>query len=261
MDIDKLFQSVADKLQIDFDEVSSQIGHRLSKGQVRERELVHEFLLRYLPRDIGIGHGEVAASTGEVSRECDIVFFESRGCPTFIDKAGYQVFPVECVYGITEVKSMLDTAALDDAFTKVTTLKRLPKTAFAPQAGAIVDHTVLYDRKWTFFPSLGFVFAYDSIALETLSARLRELQADIPPHERVDSVWVLKKGMIVNWSDERRVILPTPSNTTRARAVRAANPLLLMVVHLQQLLQSAWMPRFVIERYMQHVKFGDFIDS
>jgi len=67
--------------------------------------------------------------------------------------------------------------------------------------------------------------------------------------------------MIVNWDEEVSLINHTPTPKTRLRAVESENPLLLMVVHLQQLLQSGWMPKFKIQEYLKEVKYGNFIEQ
>jgi hypothetical protein len=261
MDLQTIFKSIAEKLAIDFRYMSSEIEHKASKGRVREIELVEQFLRKYLPATIGISHGEIATTTGEVSNECDVIIYESRTCPILLDKSGYQIFPAECVYGVLEVKSLLNNHELEDAFAKISKVKRFPKMAFEPQAGAIINTTNLYDKEWSYFPTVGFVFAYDSIDLLTLRNQLGSLQKDLPLNERIDSVWVLNKGMIVNWDDSTSKINHTPNSKTRMRAVVSENPLLLMTIHLQQLFQAGWMPKFKIQEYLQNVNYGNFLEG
>ena len=256
MDLTRLLKSIAEKLDADFTYLSSEIEHRPSKGRVREIELVEQFLAKYVPGTIRIGHGEIVATSGDVSSESDIIFYETRTSPVLLEKTSYQVFPIECVYGVLEVKSSLDRRELEDAFKKITKIKSLPKVAYLPQSGPIVRSSTLYGREWAYFPTIGSVFAYDSIDLITLRKHLDELHANVPFHQRVDSVWVLKKGMIVNWSDSDGKVHPAPDAKTRLRAVRSENPLLLMTVQLQQLLLAGWMPTFNLMNYLPDAVFG-----
>ena len=124
MDLKSVFDSIAEKMKIDFQYESSQIQHRLSKGKVRESELVATFLNKYLPQNIGIANGEIIATNGEVSGECDIILFEKNSCPYLLNKEGYQIFPIECVYGIIEVKSKLDSTELDKTFRNINKIKK-----------------------------------------------------------------------------------------------------------------------------------------
>lgn len=260
MNLKAVFDSIAAKLVIDFDELSAQIQHKPSKGHVREIEIVEQFLRLYLPRSLGIGHGEIVATDGSVSNEADIVFYEANGCPTLIEKTGYQVFPVECVHGVMEVKSHLDGAEMNDAFKKINRLKQFPKNAYEPQTGPVLKYSHVYGKEWEFFPTVGIVFAYDSMDLNTLRNRIDELQASVPVHQRVDFIAVLKKGLLVNWDDKKELLNHTPTEHTRLRAVESSNPLLLMVIFLQQIFQSTWMRRFVIRDYFTAAEYGRFLD-
>lgn len=172
MDLQRVFKSIADKLTSDFNDMSSEIEHRASKGRVREIELVEQYLRKYVPTTIGISHGEIVATTGETSNECDVVFYESRTGPLLLAKSDYQVFPVESVYGVLEVKSYLDNNELKDALGKISKIKKFPKTAFNPQRGPLTTKTSIYDNDWSYFPTVGFIFAYDSINLANLKNHL-----------------------------------------------------------------------------------------
>jgi len=261
MKLEEVFRSVARKLEIDFKHLSSEIHHRASKGRVREVDLVEQFLGKYLPRTVGIGHGEVVSSAGDVSSESDIILYESRTSPTFIEESGYQVFPVECIYGVVEVKSRLDKRELEDAFSKITKLKKFPKIAYEPQEGDVSQqNTMLYDRRWPYFPTLGFVFGYEAIDLRNIRQYLDELHRGTEVHHRIDSVWVLNKGMVLNYIDGTRDVSHTPSHATSLKAVESENPLLLMTIHLQQLLQAGWMPKFRIADYLREVDYGRFME-
>ena len=47
-----------------FEAVSAEVSHHLSKGHVREVEIAEQFLRKYLPQNIGIGRGEIVAANG-----------------------------------------------------------------------------------------------------------------------------------------------------------------------------------------------------
>lgn len=248
------------KLLIDFEQVTRQIEHRASKGRAREGEVAEELFRRYLPQSIGIGHGEVIATNGEVSNEADVVLYDAHGCPILLEKHGYQIFPVECVHGIVEVKSHLDSAELTDGFRKLSRVKRFPKTAYEEQTGPLRHYSRMYDQEWEYFPTVGIMFAYDSMDLRKVRERLDELHAGVPFQHRIDFVVVLKKGLVMNWNEETDQFVHTPSATTRLRAVESSNPLLLMVVFMQQLFQSARTPRFRILDYFRGTEYGRCID-
>lgn len=259
--LDSILRSVAEKLLIDFRYVSSQVQHRPSKGQIRETEVVEGFLRQYMPRSVGIDRGEIVSSEGGRSGECDVVMYGRDSCPTLIDKSGYKVFPIECVFAVVEVKSLLDRAQLADAFRKISAIKAMPKKAYQSQVGDVVTSSTLYDREWNYFPSVGCVFAYDSIDLLALRAALAELSEGVEPEGRIDDVYVLQKGVITNWCDASGDIWSTPGKATRLRAIKSDNPLLLMTIQLQHLMLSAWSPPLRIKEYLNDSVFGEFLDA
>lgn len=261
MKLENVFNSVAEKLAIDFKYISSQVEHRISKGHIREIELVEQFLIPYLPYGIGIGHGEIVSTDGQVSSESDIVLYDKRSCPVLIQKTGYQVFPIELVYAVIEVKSNLDSGELSDALRKVRKIKNMPKIAYRLTKSVIITTFNIYGEELKHFPTLGFVFAYDSINLITLRQQLSDAYRQLNLKERIDSVWVLAKGAVVNYSPERDLITGTPEPGTELRAMSSENPLLLMVVQLQTLMQSASVPRFQIEQYFPDTVYGRFIQD
>lgn len=251
-----VFRGIKEKKLIDFNDISSAISHRGAKGRVREIEIVTEYLQRYLPGHIGVANGECVATDGAVSPECDIILFEKNSTPYLVHKEGYQVFPIECVYGVIEVKSRLDKKELQDSIAKVKEIKSMPKVAYEAQKGPIVNETTLYGRNWNYFPTVAFVFAYDSIELETLKEHYIEGQADLPFERQIDSVWVLEKGMLIQRNRRTGIIELAPNPETDTKIVKSANPLLLLTIQLQTLMGSAWLPRFKIVPYLHGADFG-----
>lgn len=258
--VERIFQGIGAKLRADFNEISSTIQHAGGQGTVREAEVLEGYLSTYLPGTVHAVHsGEIIDTRGHVSRQEDVLVIDPT-TPPLVDKTNYRVVPVECVHGVIEVKSRLTTTQLDGAHTNITEAKKLQKQAFKPQSGPILRETHLFGRAWNHFPTYGTIFAYDAIDLRTLRKRLDDLNQDQPLHQRVDSVWVLNQGMIVNWSDDQNQIFPEPRPDTRLRAVKSQNPLLLMTVHLQQVFEGAWMPYFRLTDYLKGSRYGEFLE-
>lgn len=253
MDLQKIFHGIKEKMLIDFEEISSEIGHNLSKGQVRECEIVNEFLSKYIPGNIGIAHGEIITCDGKVSPETDIILHEKLSTPYLLKKENYQIVPIECVYLIIEVKSNLNTSELKDSFKKINTIKQMSKLAYHNQPKPLIRSTNLYEKNWGYFPVIGMVVSYSSINLRSLKETLISLHTDVPLEHRIDSVWVLDKGMIVNMSSTFDM---TPSRKSELIVISSDNPLLALTVQLQSLLLSAWMPKFDLNRYFGDIEYG-----
>lgn len=255
MNLEQTFKGIKDKMLIDFNDISSQVTHRGSKGKIREREIVKEYLEKYLPGNIGIANGECISTDGRVSPECDVILYEKNTTPYLIHKDGYQVFPIECVYGVIEIKSKLDRSQLKDSVDKIIEIKSMPKTAYEAQKGPIIQSTTLYGKELDYFPTICMIFSFDSIELETLKQHFVEMQKDVPCEKQVDSLWVLNKGMIIHRNKTGAIEL-APNPNTDPKIIKSENPLLLLTIHLQMLMSSGWLPRFKIIRYLEGSNYG-----
>lgn len=120
-------QSMARRLVYDFDEAAV-AGHSGLIGAARETPARIQ-LERILPGNIGIGSGIVIDSFGGVSKQQDIVVFEKHLCPVFTinDTPEATYYPIEGVLAVGEVKSSLDKDKLEDAFSKIQSVKSLSR--------------------------------------------------------------------------------------------------------------------------------------
>jgi hypothetical protein len=142
--------SVADKMLADF-KASSVAKHSGSKGTVREAQLLNNYLRKYLPRNVIAEHsGEVVAVSGEVSGQCDIVILDPS-TPPFWDEEDYRIVPVECLYGVIEVKSTLDKTELQKAWKQIARVKALTKEAYYPNPQP--RWRKMYGIDWPYVPT------------------------------------------------------------------------------------------------------------
>ena len=129
-------------MQQEFDSVKfiQNIGNRLVDEISNAREAttpgivgaaveqpVRDQLESILPRGIAVGQGCVIDSYGKVSKQIDIVLYERDICPVFkinnTPQATY--YPCEGVIAVGEIKSVLNTNQLNDAFNKIGSVKSL----------------------------------------------------------------------------------------------------------------------------------------
>ena len=239
VEMERLFKSISEQMSIEFDFITSQFTHRGLRGQSRESTL-NEFLGQYLPKKIGIGTGEIVSVNGRVSGQQDVVLYDTINCPTLYDRGGIQIFPSEGVFSVISVKSNLDSTQLLDCVNNISSVKRLPKTEYFPQGAVIHDVTYLYGNEYDHFPTLGFVFAYDSINLNTLKNRLIEINEEqrLPIDKRIDMICVLKKGIIYNIRTGP-VVQGTPTPDSTLCYSESEDSLLFFYLLLMQLLTQA----------------------
>ena len=250
--------SVANKMLADFN-ASSVAKHSGSKGTVREAQLLSNYLHKYLPRNVIAEHsGEVVAANGAVSGQCDIVIVDPS-TPPFWDDEDYRIVPAECVYGVIEVKSSLDASELRKAWKQIARVKALPKTAYLPDQQPRTRK--MYGRDWPYVPTVGIVFAYDGVGLDTLCNEFEELADQYAPEHCPDSVWVLNKGFINGTNPKNGKIDPGPVPDAGYMAVEATPQQMLipLTAHLHQHFGTAWMPYFKILDYMTDLPWGTVV--
>ena len=207
----EVMKGISTKMIADFDNITAQIEHKGAKGEGRE-EIVKRFLKEYLPKSFGIGSGFVIDSTGRSSLQQDIVIYDVAKCPILYD-LGSQVFPVEGVYAVIEVKSNLNGEELNDSIEKILSVKKLQKTEFFMPRSEIIETHRIYGKDYQFFPTLGYVFAFDSIELGALTSKLytQNQQRGLAIENRVDVICVLKRGLVLSYHDKKGITpLPEP---------------------------------------------------
>lgn len=255
LSLHQTMNSIAKKMEIDYENFTKQVEHKELRGRVREIVIKH-FLKQYLPPALGVEGGEIVSSRGDVSKQMDVVVFDCFRCPVLIREDEVHVFPVESVYAVIEVKSFLDSNELLDCVDKIYSAKRMPKEAYVEQKG-IVHTTELYGREFQSFPTLGFAFAFDSLELETLTANLAAINSkkNIGLEDRIDAICILKKGVIANLTKEGK-ISHTPEPGAKLCYIETDKSLLLFYLLLTAVLNQAWMPPVKLSEYAQGVEYG-----
>jgi len=90
------------------------VEHKPEKGRIVEG-IVKASLRAILPSRFSLGTGFVVTAAGDTSPQLDVVIYDGFENAPIILEAGVGVFPIECVYGLVEVKSKLDTEAITSA--------------------------------------------------------------------------------------------------------------------------------------------------
>ena len=104
---------VVDVLQSESELAGELVRHGGVLGDAREA-LIRRVLLRILPSIYEVGSGEIVDSSGEHSRQMDIVIAR-RDFPSLLLPSGSKVFLIESVLATIEVKSVLNAEKLRQA--------------------------------------------------------------------------------------------------------------------------------------------------
>ncbi|WP_268544035.1 DUF6602 domain-containing protein [Candidatus Nitrosotenuis cloacae] len=254
MDLVKIFEEISKKLQSDFDEIRSATSHPGLKGKANE-ESFRVFLRKYLPKSLDISTGTVVDSDKNVSRELDLIISDAAKTPIFYENNDIRVIPIECVYSVIEIKSNLDSDALDKIFENMLSVRKLNKKAWE-ETGAIIHSHTMYGKEWGIWPVNYFVFAYDSMALSTLVEKLnsKNEELNLSPWSRIDTICVLNKGVVLNKTHEG-MFTPLPDSQTIITYTETKNALLLFHTLISGLLSQARMPTFIFKDYLKDFRF------
>lgn len=251
MELSQIFDQVAARMRTDFKKTQQALEHPGLKGSGFE-DIVRDFLREYLPRMLDISTGILVDAAGRSSRQLDLIVSDSAKTPILFRSGETRVIPVECAYAVFEVKSRLNTSELDKIFQNMDSVRHLEKRAFYPPSGDLIYKSNLYGRDWDFWPVNYFVFAFDSIDLSKVVTYLdeRHIAENRPEWRRIDSIFVLNKGVIFNsnlmghWD-----ALPSPGS--RLTCQNRQDALLIFYALIAHYLNQSRMPAF---------RFSDYYD-
>jgi hypothetical protein len=99
------------------------VGHRAEKGRIVEA-VVKTALRAILPGRFSIGTGFAITASGKTSSQLDLVIYDAMFNAPIILEGGTGLFPIECIYGFVEVKSLLDGAAIETATKAIGVIRR-----------------------------------------------------------------------------------------------------------------------------------------
>jgi hypothetical protein len=103
---------------------SSPLADSLTKGEMREEELVDAFG-PYVPKRYELIKGVVVNTSGAESDPQDVILFDTSLMPTFFGSGTNRIVPVEGVAGVIQVKSRATPKDIRSAVSNVASAKRL----------------------------------------------------------------------------------------------------------------------------------------
>ncbi|WP_328499615.1 hypothetical protein OG828_49235 [Streptomyces sp. NBC_00457] len=244
--LEETLHSIAQRMKEDF-QLSGGFSHNTGKGTAREG-VFHDFTESYLPGHLRAFHNaEIISVDGKRSGQCDILICD-RSTPPLLDMNNYRIVPNECVYGLIEVKSFLDGKQLVQDCEKIKKAKALKKSAYQKSPGA---QNRLMPADFKPFPTVGMIFAFDSIAPETLGTHFAEWCDDHDPAERPDAIWLLNKGYLGWVSPDGQALRPSRQGTNLhlVDPMPQGDIIFPLTIYMNAAFASAWMPPFELLDY------------
>ena len=148
--------------------------HKGAAGENRE-DLVVKFLRDHLPTRFGVRHGFAMSLDDGVSKQADVLVVDHLSNAPLHPRASHELWPVEAVYALVEVKTALSPRDLQDAVKKCQCFKQLKRRFVGDGSQRIED-------------SLFVIWSFDGARAETIKENLVEAVRDVPVGERPDFV-------------------------------------------------------------------------
>jgi Domain of unknown function (DUF6602) len=105
------------------------LTHPGETGTARE-QIIREFLAAYLPKRFEVSTGFAFDCAGRISKQLDIVIFDSQICPRFEIPGGKFLFPCEAIVAVGQIKSSLTSLQkLKEAIDNLCSVKSLDRSA------------------------------------------------------------------------------------------------------------------------------------
>ncbi|MCJ7631961.1 hypothetical protein MUP77_06150, partial [Candidatus Bathyarchaeota archaeon] len=83
------------------------LHHKSEKGRLRELFVSKKILSKFLTSQFSIGTGVIINQKREQSQELDIIIYDNRILPPFVEEQNIGVYPAECVLGVIQVRSWI----------------------------------------------------------------------------------------------------------------------------------------------------------
>ncbi|MER7675377.1 DUF6602 domain-containing protein [Streptomyces sp. NPDC096934] len=115
--VEQYWSGVARRLQEEVETFNKLIGHAGEQGRENELSLVR-LMENLLPSSVGVGSGMIIDSAGGVSKQTDIIIFDSANQPSILAQTTQAIYPVENVLMTIEVKTTLNEEELKDCAEK-----------------------------------------------------------------------------------------------------------------------------------------------
>jgi hypothetical protein len=195
---EEYIRAVEQRLRAGLQEIRAQLHHSGNKGSLAESAF-RQALGRFLPRTLGLGHGEIIDTRGTRSAQCDLVIATDRH-PNWFNEDDAALFLVEAVAGAAEVKAQLTS---DHLTTAIDNCKRF--RALKPNWGREGNTEVVgadEDVKRFYRSPPYFLFAYESqLSIETIGERVSGANECERGRvgEGIDGVFVLDRGYVLNF--------------------------------------------------------------
>lgn len=209
------------------EDMATKLRRRLLKhsgelGTARE-QIVREFLGSYLPKRFDVSTGFAFDCNGRISKQLDIVIFDSQVCPHFETSGGKFLFSCEAIVAVGQVKSSVTSRPkFREAVDNLCSVKSLDRSANGTAYGSRYDEMLspLENHLHQIFTFL-FITG-DAMNPETLGQTLLEDAFNIPVQHLPNVILALDRYLITYCCDGG--VCPNPMDARGVAIQSTENP-------------------------------------
>ncbi len=107
-------------------QIANIVPHFGEQGRILE-EYLRRFLQGLLPEKYAVGSGIIVDSAGNFSSQTDVIIYDRFHNSQIFTEYSQVIFPIECVYGIVEVKKNLRVANLEKIVSDIAKVRQMAK--------------------------------------------------------------------------------------------------------------------------------------
>lgn len=171
-------------------------------GTYRE-SIVADLLQGFLPQHLAIDTGFIVNSSGEVSKQIDLIIYNPFLTPPLESKRRQRFFPVETVVAVGEVRSSVSKPSFNEALQRISEVKEL-RLALNSESSAVIrwdglgstkydPDAIPFDQIFTFLICKRFDFPLQH---RTFVTTLNESYGDIDYGRRHNAVLSIDDGLL-----------------------------------------------------------------
>ncbi|TMS41083.1 MAG: hypothetical protein FGO69_09445 [Methanobacterium sp.] len=208
MDMHEVFRGISSQLTSEFERITTQITHPGSIGTSRER-IVQDFLSKgKLPKKYAIGKGEIIGPDSNVSKQSDLIIYDDMNAVPLLYNEDTQIYPVESVCGVIEVKSKLSKTKLVEGLENIKSVKEVAPNDYVTYE-SLKRSDIMVASSFKRPVPFGIIFAFDldDNSLDSLMNNLNDWEQDKDSRYWPNLIVVLNKGIIYHQNSDRQKML------------------------------------------------------
>lgn len=128
--MDDYFRLVSNELLLKLNQIKTFVKKHNQTIGVLTEEVLRLFLKTYLPKGLSVEQGFIMSENGELSKQCDILIYDSIRFAPFYRVNDVVIVPVEAVVIVIEVKTTINKAIFNNAIRYFKNIKSLSNCKF-----------------------------------------------------------------------------------------------------------------------------------